>query len=97
MELIRELAAVGGVLLLLGAVLWWLRRKGVAQSGGGGGRVRSLQVVERAALAPQHSLCLVRLAGRGLLVGVSPAGSTVLERFEWDSLERPARAAEAGR
>jgi len=97
MEWIREMAAVGGVLLLLGAVLWWLRRRGVAQYGARGGRARSLQVVERAVLAPQHSVHLVRLASRGLLVGVSPAGSTVLERFDWDSLELPARAAEAGR
>jgi hypothetical protein len=52
--------------------------------------------VERLMLGPQHSLHLVRLAGRGLLVGTSPAGCAVLESFEWASLEpeSPARTME---
>ena len=74
MEWIRQVLAVSGVLLLLGAALWWLRRKGLAQYGtrsSTGARKRTLESVERLALGPQHSLHLVRLAGRGLLVGAS--------------------------
>jgi flagellar biosynthetic protein FliO len=89
MDALRELSAAGAVLLLLAGCLWWLRHKGVARFGARGGP-RVLQVVERTALSPHHSLHLVRLAGRGLLVGVSPAGCTLLESFEWDRLELPA-------
>lgn len=90
MELIRQVMAVSSVLLLLGASLWWLRRKGLAQYGkrpSSGARKRTLESVERLALGPQHSLHLVRLAGRALLVGTSPTGCAVLESFEWASVE----------
>ena len=85
MEQIRQVLAVSVVLSLLAASLWWLRRKGLVRRNSG--RKRTLQGVERLALGPQHSLHLVRLAGRGLLVGTSQAGCTVLESFEWASLE----------
>ena len=87
---IRQLLAVTGVLLLLGAALWWLRRKGLAQYGirpSTVSRKRTLESVERLALGPQHSLHLVRLAGRALLVGTSPTGCAVLESFDWAPVE----------
>lgn len=87
MELIRQALAVGAVLLLLASALWWLRRKGIAGPLSGGARKHSLEAVERLMLGPQHSLHLVRIAGRGLLVGTSPGGCAVLESFEWASLE----------
>jgi flagellar biogenesis protein FliO len=96
MEWIRQVLAVSGVLLLLGAALWWLRRKGLAQYGmrpSAGARKRTLESVERLALGPQHSLHLVRLAGRALLVATSPTGCAVLESVEWASVES-ARAPE---
>ena len=86
MELLRELMAAGAVLLLLGASLWWLRRRGWARFGGAAVGTRALQVVERAVLSPQHSLHLVRLGDCGLLVGVSPAGSTLLKSFAWEQI-----------
>ena len=98
MEPIREVLAVGAVLLLLAASLWWLRRKGIAGRLPGGPRKHTLQAVERLMLGPQHSLHLVRGAGRALLVATSPAGSSVLESFEWASLEtRPPAGDRGGR
>src|ERR1700691_239569 len=91
MELIRQVLAVGAVLLLLAASLWWLRRKGIVRQASGGSSKHVLQAVERLALGPQHCMHLVRLGGRGLLVGTSPAGCAVLDSFEWGRLEsRPA-------
>ena len=87
MESIRQMLAVSAVLLLLAASLWWLRRKGVAGHFPRSSRQHTLQTVERLMLGPQHSLHLVRLAGRGMLVSTSPAGCAVLESFEWASLE----------
>ncbi len=74
------------VLALLGGTLWWLRRKGVAQfalRSAGGGKHKSIQVVERLSLTPQHSLHLVKLDDRTMLIAVSPGGCSILtERVE---------------
>jgi flagellar biogenesis protein FliO len=44
---------------------------------------RALEQVDRLALTPQHSLHLVRLGGRALLIGRSPAGIALLDSSEW--------------
>ena len=90
MDIARQVSAVMLVFALLGAALWTLRRGGRLRLPGGmrpAGRGRALESVERLALGPQHSLHLVRLAGRALLVGTSPTGCAVLESFEWASVE----------
>lgn len=94
MEPIRQVLAVCAVLFALGASLWWLRHKGLALYGSRSFRKRNLQAVERLMLGPHCSLHLVKLAGRGLLVGSSAAGCEVLERFEWASLESQALSAD---
>jgi len=90
--MIHQVLAIGMILSLLAGSLWWLRRKGLVRYGSRSGQTQVLQSVERIALGPQHSLHLVRLAGRGLLVGISPAGCVLLESCEWGTLEtrRPA-------
>lgn len=97
MDVVRQVFAVTAVLALLAASLWWLRRRGLARWGRARvSRKRSLLAVERLMLGPQHSLHLVRLAGHGLLVSTSPAGCTLLERFDWASLQVPLESPEAG-
>ena len=86
MELIEQLTAAAAVLALLAGTLWWLRRGGFARLRTGGQRQAArgqLEQLARLPLTPQHSLHLVRLADRALLVGRSPAGLTVLESVEW--------------
>ena len=81
MDWIRQLLAVVAVIGLLLGSLAWLRKRGVtrgAWNSAGGGRARRLEVLERVALSPQHSLHLVRLDDRLVLVGRSPAGLTRL-------------------
>ena len=81
MEVIQQMAAVGLVLLLLGASLWVLRRRGIAGiSLAGRAAKRRLECLERMPLGPQHTLHLVRVDGRELLVAASPSGCTLLER-----------------
>jgi len=81
MEVIQQMAAVGLVLLLLGASLWLLRRRGISGiSLAGRTARRRLECLERMALGPQHTLHLVRVDGRELLVAASPSGCTLLER-----------------
>jgi len=81
MELIQQMAAVGLVLLLLATSVWVLRRRGVAGiSLAGRPSKRRLECVERMPLGPQHTLHLVRIDGRELLVSASPSGCALLER-----------------
>jgi flagellar biogenesis protein FliO len=82
MELLRQLAAIGLVFGLLAAALWALRRRGFVPRAGirrtrkAAGR---LQAIERLALSPQHTLHLVRVANRALLIGAHSSGCTLLE------------------
>ena len=80
MEAIQQTLVVVFVLGLLGATLYWLRGQGMARfSGKALGRgARRMQTVERRALSPQHSLHLVNVDGRALLIAVSPGGCSVL-------------------
>jgi len=93
MEILQQLLAVALVLGALGALVWTMKRKGWAR-----GRVSSsrdaqtqLEVIGRLALTPQHSVHLIRLADRILLVGLSPQGCNVLESAPASSI-RPSGA-----
>lgn len=82
MDALQPALAVLFVLGLLGGALYWLRAKGVARFNGKGFGLpgaRQMQTLERLTLTPQHSLHLVRVGGRVLLVAVSPGGCTVVD------------------
>jgi len=82
MEEMQQVLSIVFVLALLGGTLWWLRHKGVAvftMKTGGGKGARSMKVVERLALTPQHSLHLVRVGDRTLLIAASPNGCSILD------------------
>ncbi len=86
MDSLQQTVAVIVVLALLGATLFWLRRNGLAQFSLGASRIargsssRRLQLVERLPLSPQHSLQLVRVGDRELLIGISPGGCALLDQ-----------------
>jgi flagellar biogenesis protein FliO len=82
MDLLRQLAAVGLVFGLLAAALWMLRRRGITSRGWLPRPRRAtarLESLERLALSPQHTLHLVRVADRALLIGAHSGGCTLLE------------------
>ena len=82
MEVIQQMAAVGLVLLLLAGSLWVLRRRGFAAIAiSGKPSERRLRSLERLPLGPQHTLHLVRVDGRELLVASSGAGCSLIERL----------------
>lgn len=86
MDAVQPVLAVLFVLGLLGGVLYWLRAKGLAHfSGKGLGRqpAREMRVVERLSLSPHHSLHLVSVGGRRVLVAVSPGGCSVVDAAAW--------------
>ncbi|HLK49896.1 MAG TPA: flagellar biosynthetic protein FliO [Bryobacteraceae bacterium] len=91
MESVQQALSIILVLGLLGGALWWLRRKGMAQFAfktPGSGRSRAIQVLERMSLTPQHSLHLVRVGDRTVLIAASPAGCSILEGFAEPSREK---------
>jgi flagellar biosynthetic protein FliO len=94
MEFVQELASVGAVLALLGATLWWLRRRGFAavlpvkRSAG-----RRLECLERLSLGPQHTLHLVRVGDKALLLASTPAGCALIESLPCREVEAPREAA----
>jgi len=76
----EQMMAAGLVLVLLGGSLWWLRRRGMAafslpRRGGG----RRMECIERLPLGPGHTLHLVRVGDRELLLASSPSGCSVVE------------------
>jgi len=85
MDAIQPTLAALFVLGLLCGALYWLRAKGLARFNGKGiggfGRpgARQMHAIERLSLTPQHSLHLVSVGGRMLLVAASPGGCTVVE------------------
>jgi flagellar biosynthetic protein FliO len=82
MDEIRQVLAVLTVLGMLGGALWWLRRRGYAQFAGkprSGAKGRNMRVIERLPLTPQHSLHLVRVADRTIIVAASPGGCSILD------------------
>jgi flagellar protein FliO/FliZ len=90
----RQLLAVFLVLGLLLAALWLLRRQGLARFipgrfvpglGRPAGKQRRMQVLERVALDTRHSLHLVALNGRLIVVSVSPGGCRRIAAFPADA------------
>jgi flagellar biosynthetic protein FliO len=82
MEVLQQFVIVLIVLCLLCGALWVLKRKGWARTGLRRRRDEGtprLEVVDRLPLTQHHSLHLVRLADRTLLIGLSPNGCNLLE------------------
>jgi flagellar biosynthetic protein FliO len=82
MEMFQQLVIVLAVLGLLCGALWALKQKGWARTGlrrkREDGQPR-LEIVDRLSLTPHHSLHLVRMADRTLLIGLSPTACSLLE------------------
>jgi flagellar biogenesis protein FliO len=83
------LAAALVVALAWGGV-WWLRRRGLARPLLGARRrapARRLELIDRVALTPQHSVHLLRMDNRLILIGRAPSGLTRLASAPWSGAE----------
>jgi hypothetical protein len=83
MDVLRQVFSVLLVFSLLGAALWALRRGGKLPFQGLAwkralGSTKSMIAVERLALTPQHTLHLVRINGREVLIATHPQGCSVV-------------------
>jgi flagellar biogenesis protein FliO len=87
-----QAAAPLTVLLLLCGSVVFLRRKGLLSTSlRPGPAARAMQTVQRLSLTNQHSLHLVRIGERQILVAVSPHSCNILD-FEAGSQSQPDKA-----
>lgn len=106
MNLFPQSIGILAVFVLLGLTLWWLKRKGAIQMASflpsrrtarhTRGSERLLDRVEGLQLSPTHSLSLIRMADRGILIGISPAGFYLIESSPWKSIAPGVDQAQAG-
>jgi flagellar biosynthetic protein FliO len=89
MEMIDQVAAIVVVLGLTAGVAWWLRRRGMLPAAlprkTMGKRLESL---DRLPLGPQHTLHLVRVGEKALLVAATPAGCALLDSADLRVFEK---------
>ncbi len=81
MPALEQFGPVLAVFLLLGATLWFLKGRGMVrfqEMVRPRAADKRIEVVERCSLTPQHSVHLVRVAGRMLLIGVAPNNCQLL-------------------
>jgi len=78
MDVIRQSLAITFVFFLLWAALWLLRkRRGISFSKRGSTK-GLLESRAKLALSAQHSLHLVRIGGRDIVLALHPSGVTLL-------------------
>lgn len=97
MDLLPQFCAVLAVFALLGLTLWWLRKRGALQLNSKlpfrlpkappGRRGKMLEYLDSLALSPTHSLNVVKMADRVILVGTSPSGFYLVESSSWKSMQ----------
>mgnify|MGYP000076625669 CR=1 FL=1 len=90
MELWTRLAVACGAAAIVAALLWALRRRhhvSFRLASAGGGRGRALSREERVLLTPHHSVHLVRVGARALIVAAFTGGCAVLDACSWEELQ----------
>jgi hypothetical protein len=95
MEYLQQMLAVLAVFGALGGSLWWLRNRGLARFAVGGDKKAAgvLAHVERLPLSPTHTLHLVKMADRGILIASWPGGCQAIESSAWNQLAQSKEAA----
>lgn len=81
------LRIVGSLLVIVIAIylaVFLLRR--LSGNRAGGGRVKTIQVIEQTYLAPKKAVCLLKLADRAVLVGITDTSINLLTEFDWETL-----------
>jgi len=80
MELLQQGLALAAVFGLLGTALWFVKTRQSPNL-----RIRGerrIQVIERVALTPHHTLCLVKVGERLVMIGTAPSSCQLIETVE---------------
>ena len=94
MEFLQPMLAVLAVFGCLGGALWWLRKRGLARFAVSGDRKNAgiLAQAERLSLSTTHTLHLVRMADRAILMVTWPGGCQTVESTAWKQIAQPAES-----
>ncbi|MEE9442135.1 MAG: flagellar biosynthetic protein FliO [candidate division Zixibacteria bacterium] len=88
-EVLPSLSRIGIALAVIVAIIYltvFLLRKLSGNGLGRAARGKTVQVVEHTYLAPKKSVCLLKMADRAILVGITEANINLLTECEWDEL-----------
>jgi flagellar biogenesis protein FliO len=98
MEYLQQMLAVLAVFGILGGALWWLRRQGFARFAIAAPKKNQgvLSQIERLPLSATHSLHLVRMADRAILIASWPGGCQAIESSSWTQLTPRELSRDAG-
>ena len=80
MEFLQQSLALAVVFGLLGTALWFVKTRQSPNLRVRG--ERKIQVVERVALTPQHTLCLVKVGERLVMIGTAPSSCQLIQTLE---------------
>jgi flagellar biosynthetic protein FliO len=88
--LLPSLTRIGlSLLIIIGVIyisVFLMRRLSGRRTGGGKGK--TIQVIEQTFLSPKKSVCLLKLADRAVLVGITEANISLLTEMAWDELPK---------
>ena len=88
-SVLPSLTKIGLSLLLVIVVIYgtvFLMRKLSGNRLAGAGSKKSVQLIEQTYLAPKKSICLVKLADRAVLLGMTDTQINFLTEIEWDAM-----------
>ena len=91
--LVPSLTRIGLSLLVIVAFIYGmvlLLRKLSGNKLGGSSRNKTVHLIEQTYLAPKKSVCLLKLADRAVLVGVTETQISMLTEMEWESMPQDA-------
>jgi hypothetical protein len=105
-ELYPQFWGILAVFALLAFMLWLLKKKGAVRMaaflprwsvGRQRGEERLLERIDGLQLSPTHSLSLIRMADRAILIGISPGGFCLVESSPWKPIQPGAALAHVGK
>jgi len=83
-SLTRIAVSLGVIVFIIYLTVFVLKK----MSGGriGGKKGTTIQIIEQTYLAPKKSVCLLKLADRAVLLGITEGGITLLTEMDWETL-----------
>ena len=93
-DILPSLSRIGISLLVIIVIIYgtvFLLKKLSGNKVSGGGRGRAIQVIEQTYVGPKKSVCLLRMADRAVLIGITDSQINMLTECEWEALPADSR------
>jgi flagellar biosynthetic protein FliO len=93
-SLSRIAISLGVIVVIIYLTVFLLRKLSGNRIGGKKGN--KIRIVEQAYLAPKKSVCLLKLADRAVLIGITDTKINLLTEFDWESMPEELTDKEGG-